>query len=210
MFNFQRLGVRVPAVLVSPFIPAGTIIHNKVFDHTSIIATARKLFIPNSEQFFLTERDRNAQTFEDCLTLASPRPGKVKFPKQAPAPKSPAATFALTSMPDSEGLAGGNESKQLNDFQQAMVVQAWLAESKLVPGHPNTDTPVSAVTNEQLAAEYLAAVREGIAETRTPSPKSKTSSKKSIAAKKKRSQAAKKKKTSKKSVKKIKTSKKSR
>lgn len=212
MFNFQRLGVRVPTVLVSPFIPAGTIIHNKVFDHTSIIATARKLFIPEWEKFFLTERDRHAETFEDCLTLASPRSGKVKFPKQAPEPKSPAATFALASMTEDEEIVDASEPKELNDFQQAMVVHAWLAESKLVPGYPNTGTPVSAVTNEHLAADYLAAVRKGIAETRTPSQQPKASKKKSIATQKSRSQSAKKKKTSssKKSVKNVKTKKKSR
>jgi len=77
LFDFKRLGVRVPAVLVSPFIQRGTIIHD-LFDHTSIIATARKLFIPEWEKFPLTERDRHANTFENCLNLSSARPGKVK------------------------------------------------------------------------------------------------------------------------------------
>jgi phospholipase C len=210
MFNFQRLGVRVPAVLVSPFIPAGTIIHDKVFDHTSIIATARKLFIPDWEKFFLTERDRHANTFDDCLTLAAPRTGKVKFPKQAPEPKSAQATFGLASFADAEGAAEASEPKDLNDFQQAMVVQAWLAESKLVPGHPTTSTPVSSITNEYLAADYLAAVRQGIAEMRQPLPSSKArGTKKSIAARKSRSKSANKATTkrSKKSAKKGKTSK---
>lgn len=43
-FAFDRLGVRVPAVLVSPYIAPGTVITD-VFDHTSIIATARKVLI---------------------------------------------------------------------------------------------------------------------------------------------------------------------
>jgi hypothetical protein len=212
MFNFQRLGVRVPAVLVSPFIPAGTIIHDKVFDHTSIIATARKLFIPEWEKFFLTERDRHAKTFDDCLTLAAPRAGKVKFPKQAPEPKSPQVTFGLASMSDAEPAPEASEPKELNDFQQAMVVQAWLAESKLVPDHPTTSTPVSSITNEHLAADYLAAVRQGIAETRKLSPAKARGTKKSGAARKSRSKSAKKAtgKSSKKSAAKAKTSKKSR
>jgi len=195
MFNFQRLGVRVPAVLVSPFIPPGTIIHNKVFDHTSIIATARKLFIPEWEKFFLTERDRHAETFEDCLTLASPRSGKVKFPKQAPEPKSSPGVMGLASTTDSEAAVEASEPKPLNDFQQAMVVQAWLAESKLVPAHPTTNMPVSSVTDEHLAANYLAAVGKGIAATRDSSPASKTGSK-----------SAKKTRTSKKAAKKVKKS----
>jgi hypothetical protein len=203
MFNFQRLGVRVPAVLVSPFIPPGTIIHDKVFDHTSLIATARKLFIPEWEKFFLTERDRHAETFEDCLTLASPRSGKVKFPKQAPEPKSPPGVMGLASITDAEPAVESSEPKALNDFQQAMVVQAWLAESKLVPAHPTTSMPVSSVTDEHLAATYLAAVGKGIAATRDTSPASKASSKTD-------SKSAKKTKTSKKAAKKVKTGKKSR
>jgi phospholipase C len=97
LFNFERLGVRVPAVLVSPFIPRGTIIHNTVFDHTSIIATARKLFIPNFEQFFLTERDRRAGTFEDCLTLPAPRAGKVSIPQPTAAPVAASASSSSSS-----------------------------------------------------------------------------------------------------------------
>jgi phospholipase C len=75
VFAFDRLGVRVPAVLVSPFIQAGTIISDTVFDHSSLAATARKLFLGEGwENTFLTERDRAANTFEGALTLAVARP----------------------------------------------------------------------------------------------------------------------------------------
>ena len=43
-FQFDRLGVRVPAVLVSPWIPKGTVV-NRVFDHASIPATVTKFFL---------------------------------------------------------------------------------------------------------------------------------------------------------------------
>lgn len=42
-FFFDRLGVRVPAVLVSPWIPRGTVV-NRTFDHASIPATITKFF----------------------------------------------------------------------------------------------------------------------------------------------------------------------
>jgi phospholipase C len=72
-FAFDRLGVRVPAVLVSPYIEKGTIIDD-VFDHTSIIATARKLFLGQGwRDTFLTQRDRVANTFEGALTRDVPR-----------------------------------------------------------------------------------------------------------------------------------------
>jgi phospholipase C len=43
-FAFDRLGVRVPAILVSPWIPKGTIV-NRVFDHASIPGTITKFFL---------------------------------------------------------------------------------------------------------------------------------------------------------------------
>ena len=43
-FQFDRLGVRVPAVLVSPWIPKGTVV-DRVFDHASIPATVTRFFL---------------------------------------------------------------------------------------------------------------------------------------------------------------------
>jgi phospholipase C len=43
-FAFDRLGVRVPAILVSPWIQEGSIV-NRVFDHASIPATITKFFL---------------------------------------------------------------------------------------------------------------------------------------------------------------------
>ena len=45
-FTFQRLGVRVPTLLISPYVPAGVVFRSPVpgidFDHTSLIATLLK------------------------------------------------------------------------------------------------------------------------------------------------------------------------
>jgi phospholipase C len=165
VFDFKRLGVRVPAVLVSPFIPRGTIIHDKTFDHTSIIATARKLFIPEWEKSFLTERDRNAKTFEDCLTLATARTDKVKFPKQTPEPSSPHLEAAAK-----KASANSSSPQQLNDFQQAMVFQAFQADSTMLPGY-TVAAQIGSVTTETETAEYLERVRESIEANRNGTPK---------------------------------------
>jgi phospholipase C len=42
-FKFDRLGPRVPAVVISPWIPRGTVEH-RLMDHTSVIATLMDLF----------------------------------------------------------------------------------------------------------------------------------------------------------------------
>jgi len=43
-FHFDRLGVRVPAILISPWIQAGTIV-DRTFDHAAIPATVTKFFL---------------------------------------------------------------------------------------------------------------------------------------------------------------------
>jgi phospholipase C len=43
-FQFDRLGVRVPTILVSPWIPKGTVV-DRVFDHASIPATITRFFL---------------------------------------------------------------------------------------------------------------------------------------------------------------------
>ena len=44
-FKFDRLGVRVPAILISPWIPKGTVVEGRVFEHASIPATITKFFL---------------------------------------------------------------------------------------------------------------------------------------------------------------------
>ena len=70
-FAFDAFGVRVPAVIISPYVPKGAKIRPKAgtpFDHTSIFATLRKLFGLKS----LTPRDDAAPDLLHALT-DSPR-----------------------------------------------------------------------------------------------------------------------------------------
>jgi phospholipase C len=75
-FAFDRLGIRVPAILVSPWIPRGTVIagpedpaKGRVFEHASIPATVTGRFLPNFDQNNRrTVREKNAATFLDLLT----------------------------------------------------------------------------------------------------------------------------------------------
>jgi phospholipase C len=72
-FLFNRFGVRVPCVLVSPYIEAGLIARAKgyvPFDHTSIIKTVQTCFKLDG---YLTQRDKNAPDFSGLLTRAHPR-----------------------------------------------------------------------------------------------------------------------------------------
>ena len=72
-FAFDRYGVRVPAVIVSPWVPAGSIIRppagSPPFDHTSILATLRNLFDLGAP---LTRRDAAAPDLLAALSLPGP------------------------------------------------------------------------------------------------------------------------------------------
>ncbi|XAR50342.1 hypothetical protein NMG60_11004636, partial [Bertholletia excelsa] len=78
-FKFDRLGVRVPTIMVSPWIKKGTVISrprgptpNSEYEHSSIPATIKKMF--NLSSNFLTHRDAWAGTFEQVVgELTSPR-----------------------------------------------------------------------------------------------------------------------------------------
>jgi len=67
-FAFDQLGVRVPAVVISPLIPRGVVDHN-VYDHTSVLATLERLFGLNP----LTDRDAVANDLLHLLSLQQPR-----------------------------------------------------------------------------------------------------------------------------------------
>jgi phospholipase C len=80
-FTFDQLGVRVPAVVVSPLIPRSTIDH-ACYDHASIPATLERNFMLDP----LTARDAAANDVLHLLTLASPRTGDADAPRTLPPP----------------------------------------------------------------------------------------------------------------------------
>ncbi|XP_042474281.1 non-specific phospholipase C1-like [Zingiber officinale] len=109
-FKFDRLGVRVPTILVSPWIKKRTVIHkpkgpypDSQFEHSSIPATVKKLFNLNSN--YLTKRDAWAGTFESYFNLKAPR------------------TDCPEKLPEVELLRpfGAREDKILSEFQVELI-----------------------------------------------------------------------------------------
>lgn len=77
-FNFDRLGVRVPAILISPWVPKGLVVGaDRVFEHASIPRTVTTKFIPGSAAG--TAREQGAQTFLDLLSLGAMRTDSIIF-----------------------------------------------------------------------------------------------------------------------------------
>jgi phospholipase C len=71
-FEFNRLGVRVPAILVSPWIPKATVVpgpgepNGRAFEHASIPGTVTKFFLGDYPK--RTPREQQAPTFLDLLS----------------------------------------------------------------------------------------------------------------------------------------------
>jgi phospholipase C len=76
-FAFDRLGVRVPAILVSPWIPKGTVVSGRTFEHASIPATITKFFLGDYDP--RSPREKAADTFLDLLSLPVMRTDGPEF-----------------------------------------------------------------------------------------------------------------------------------
>jgi phospholipase C len=96
-FGFDRFGVRVPAVLVSPLIAPGTVYRvpagGTPLDHTSILRTVEQRWnLPT-----LTARDAAAPAFGDVLTLTTPRTDDVLASVTIPVASGPAPAAGTVS-----------------------------------------------------------------------------------------------------------------
>ncbi|CAL9108304.1 unnamed protein product [Musa textilis] len=110
-FTFDHLGVRVPTIMVSPWIEKGTVVHGpngiptptSEYEHSSIPATVKKIFdLPS----YLTKRDEWAGTFEGIvLSRTEPR---TDCPVELPSPVRIRQTEA-------------NEEAPLSEFQQELM-----------------------------------------------------------------------------------------
>jgi len=86
-FKFDRLGLRVPAVIVSPWVGKG-VVDSTQLQHTSILVTVREIFgIPKP----LTKRDAAASSFASLFSQATPRTDAPLTVPRAPLPQITAA-----------------------------------------------------------------------------------------------------------------------
>ncbi|GAB4859959.1 NPC intracellular cholesterol transporter 1 [Ancistrocladus abbreviatus] len=111
-FRFDRLGVRVPTLLISPWIDKRTVIHKPIgptpsseFEHSSIPATVKKLF--NLSSNFLTKRDAWAGTFENYFYLRD-------TPREDCPEKLPEVKVSLRPW-------GPKEDAKLSEFQVELI-----------------------------------------------------------------------------------------
>ena len=100
-FTFTQLGVRVPAIVVSPLIPQNLIDH-RIYDHSSVPATVETIFGLTA----ITNRDAQAHNVTSLITLSSPRSTPQTLPApssagaQCPFPNPAAAALAMVAAPE--------------------------------------------------------------------------------------------------------------
>jgi phospholipase C len=116
-FNYDRYGVRVPAILINPSIPPGTVYPKRQglapvlahpFDHTSILSTLIAQFELSGG---LTPRVDSAPTLEGLITANTYPPPACAPPEPEPAPETsyeaPPARPRVSSVPTgAHSLAG--------------------------------------------------------------------------------------------------------
>ncbi len=135
---FRTYGVRVPAFVVSPFTPRGSV-SNTVYDHTSVIKTILLRFCQKNGQIpNMGARVANANHLGDTLTLAQPRP-------PTPAEAYRDAVDRLTSWRAevfrdrlmARPTGGPADPSDLNDLQQqVLAANAQIRAEGLPVGQP--------------------------------------------------------------------------
>jgi phospholipase C len=152
-FNFDRYGVRVPAVIVSPYVQPGSKIRppgderEPPFDHTSLIKTVREIFDLGTE---FTNRDRDAPSLVPALGLAAPNND---------GPASVASSLVAAPIPQLQirGAAAPN----------AMQSSLAAAAAGLPLRAPASDTEIAAPVTPDRAAYPTVATAQAGATART-------------------------------------------
>ncbi|HYY00257.1 MAG TPA: alkaline phosphatase family protein [Mycobacterium sp.] len=144
-FDFTRFGVRVPAVVISPLIPAGTVFRapagSPPYDHTSIIATLRARFDLGS----LGKRDAVAPHLGPILSLAEPRGD------------DPLEGVAVPTADDPALQAG---SAPVGEAPSSFLEAKAIAAAELpVPGAP-IENPEQTVAGLSTAADQYAFIQD--------------------------------------------------
>jgi phospholipase C len=134
VFGFDRFGVRVPAVVVSPYIAAGTVFRSPTttpYDHTSILATLRDWLDIPPGKMLTSKRVAQAPTLAQVLTLHAPR---TDLPDVA----APSTVFVEPA-----------PTLPLNDLQKSLVMGAARLQRL------NPEATLAPMTTRQNALDFF-------------------------------------------------------
>jgi phospholipase C len=151
-FTFQQYGPRVPAVVISPWIPKNIVDH-RLYDHSSIPATLEQLFGMEP----LTARDKAANTVLPLFSLDVPR---TDTPATLPSPAEGMISMAL-SPAESYSQTPSRPDDPVNEGNLPVVIGAAMRQDlELSPPAEREKimARVAALKTRSDAAGYLAEV----------------------------------------------------
>jgi phospholipase C len=166
-FKFDRLGIRVPAIFISPWIDAGTPIHTQ-YEHASIPATVANFFIADPGKRNLTPRESRANLFTadpNLFTLTTPRTDSFIFtmeeaPEIRATPLSLAASAEVggTLVPLNAPPAGAyNPGRDMGVLLRDHIQELNRLEQQL-PAGQQTGIDITTLHTEQDASNYIGQV----------------------------------------------------
>jgi phospholipase C len=166
-FQFDRLGIRVPAIFISPWIDQGTLIQTQ-YEHTSIPATVANLFITNPAQRNLTPRESRANLFTkdpDLFTLSQLRQDSFYFTMEsAPAVRATLlhlnASAAVGSAPvtiNAPPAEAYDPGRDMGILLQDHIQELSRLEQQL-PADQQTRIDLNTLKTEQDASKYIGQV----------------------------------------------------
>ena len=120
-FGFDRFGVRVPAILVSPYIQAGTVFRSNTsvpYDHTSILATLRDWLAIPAGEMLSSRRIAAAPTLAQVLTLPIAR---TDIPDIAPLNAATTLVSAAEMPNDLQKSLVSGTARRLNNDSSATL-----------------------------------------------------------------------------------------
>ena len=152
-FAFDRLGVRVPAVLISPWIPEATVVDGRTFEHASIPATVTKFFLESYDP--RSPREKNADTFLDLLSLAAPRTDYVVFDTgEGFAPRARAGSSSNVIRLAKPASGAANKDRPVSLLLQEQLLHLQKVEQTLPPDQ-RTGIDIHAIKTERQASGYI-------------------------------------------------------
>ena len=167
-FNFEQLGIRVPAVVISPLIPKNMVDH-QVYDHTSLLASIETMFGFSP----LTNRDARANTLNHLFSLSAPRsdaPASLPNPADSgfrcnddPSQPPRSASSGLISQdagqnPSAQAVAGTSRPSRIEwAFLHVAFLRDYHRTSFL--GKPAVIRRFQKIQTREQAQQYMESVR---------------------------------------------------
>ncbi|MBK9027582.1 MAG: hypothetical protein IPN98_06895 [Propionivibrio sp.] len=161
-FGFDRYGVRVPAVLVSPWIEPGTVFRapktSKEYDHTSILATLREwqnLSRRAGSRWLKSRRIAAAPTLAPVLSRGKPRTDKPDIPR-------PRALLRAAPAPS---------NAPLNSLQSSVLAAALMGDDVTQEKYDKAVRQIARIRKQDAALARLERIQKaGDPESRKKSP----------------------------------------